>query len=62
MTSTKTQKSVVTLRVITAKYGSGCAETRKAIKAGDIVLWNPSSKRTWCSDSKKYNNFITNKS
>jgi len=60
--STKTQKAITTLKIITAKYGSRCAETRKAIQAGDIVLWNPSSKRTWSSDSKKYNHFITNKS
>ncbi len=58
--STKT-KSIAKYKIITAKYGSRCAETRKAIKAGDIVLWNPSSKRTWCRDSKKYNNFITGK-
>lgn len=55
---TKT-KAITTLKIITAKYGSRCAETRKAIKAGDIVLWNPSSKRTWCSVSKKYNHFLT---
>lgn len=59
--STKTQKTITTLKIITAKYGSRCAETRKRIKAGDTILWNPSSKRTWCSDSKKYNHFITNK-
>ena len=54
---TKTQK-VQTLKIITAKYGSRCAETRRPIKAGDIILYNPSTKRTWCNTSKKYNLFF----
>ncbi len=55
-------QTIQTLKIITAKYGSRCAETKKRILAGDIILYNPSSKRTWCSDSKKYKSFITNKS
>lgn len=47
-----------TLKVITAKFGSKCAETKKRIKAGDIILYNPSTKRTWCAESKKYGAFI----
>lgn len=48
----------LTFRVITAKFGSKCAETKKRIKSGDIILYNPATKRTWCSDSKKYQSFI----
>lgn len=53
-------KQIQTLKVITAKFGSRCAETKKSIKAGDIILYNPSTKRTWCADSKKYQSFIHN--
>jgi hypothetical protein len=54
-------KTLQTLKVITAKYGSRCAETKKSIKAGDIILYNPSTKRTWCAESKKYGAYIGRK-
>jgi len=47
-----------TLKIITAKYGSRCRETRRRILAGETILLNPSTKNTWCQESNKYKGFL----
>jgi len=46
------------MKVVTAKFNSRCRETKKLILAGEIILFNPVSKYTWCVDSRKYVEFI----
>lgn len=56
-----TKKQTPTLKIITAKYGSRCRETRRRIIAGEVILFNPSSKATYCAESKKYQGFVSGK-
>lgn len=46
------------MRIITLKFANRCAETRLYLKAGDVVLYNPSSKKVWSQQSSKYQKFI----
>jgi hypothetical protein len=42
------------MRIITAKFASTCPETRKAIKKGDTVLYDPAEKKAYHKESQKY--------
>ena len=57
-TTAKSYQSTATFRVITVKFPKLCTETRKRIGVGEIALYNPSSKKLWCAESKKYQSFI----
>lgn len=47
------------MRIITLKFANRCTETRQYLKAGDVVLYNPSSKKVWSQKSSKYQKFIS---
>jgi len=49
------------MKVVTAKFNSRCRETKKLILAGEIILFNPVSKYTWCVDSRKYRAHVEQK-
>jgi hypothetical protein len=49
------------MRVITAKFASRCTETGQYIRAGEVCLFNPATKKTWSMSSKKFNLFTISK-
>lgn len=46
------------MRLISARYPGKCSETLHNFSKGTTVLYCPISKRIFCSDSKKYVEFI----
>jgi hypothetical protein len=45
-------------KIITARYGGRCQETKKRYTAGSLILIDMSTKKTWCTQSEKYKAFI----
>lgn len=41
-------------RTMTATRAGVCAETGAAIKAGDRILWSPSTRAAYCATSKRF--------
>jgi len=50
-----------TLKQITAKRESVCSETGNKINIGDSILWVVGTKDVYCSDSKEYRDYFSNK-
>lgn len=50
------------VKFIEARFSGSCAETGKSIKKHDSVLFNPATKKVYCSQSKTYKDEAERKS